>query len=117
MKKSLLSSAHQFLGQWLVSLLLAGLVACGSDTSVSIRFSSGTITDNARCSGGGGNFPLEQQNGLVVIVIVTDDTTIIHASSGEPARCADLTEGMRANVQGSDDNGDIRANQVDILSS
>jgi hypothetical protein len=117
MKTSPVSSAHRGLREWLVASLLAGLVACGSDTSVSIRFSSGTITDNARCSGGGGNFPLEQQNGLVVIVIVTDDTTIIHASSGKPARCPDLTEGTRANVQGSDDNGDIRANQVEILSS
>ena len=101
----------------LLSSLLLGLVCCGTDTSVSIRFSSGTISDNATCSGGGGNFPLEQQDGLVVIVIVTDDTTIVHASSGEPARCADLTEGTRASAQGTDDNGDIRANQVDILSS
>jgi hypothetical protein len=52
-----------------------------------------------------------------VVVIVTDDTTIVHASSGKPARCTDLTEGTRANVQGTDDNGDIRADQVDILSS
>jgi hypothetical protein len=103
---------------WLLSLLFLGLVSCGSDASfVSIRFSSGTIIDDARCSGGGGNFPLEQQGGLVVIVVITDDTTIVHASSGKPARCFDLTEGTRANVQGRDDNGDIRADQVDILSS
>jgi hypothetical protein len=102
---------------WLVSAFLLTFVACGSDTSVSIRFSSGTITDNAQCSGGGGNFPLEQQNGLVVVVIVTDDTTIVRVSSGKPARCTDLTEGTRANVQGTDDNGSIRADQVDILSS
>lgn len=103
---------------WLLSLLLLGVVSCGSDASfLSIRFSSGTIIDDARCSGGGGHFPLEQQGGLVVIVIVTEDTTIIRASSGAPARCLDLTEGTRASVQGTDDNGDIRANQVDILSS
>jgi hypothetical protein len=117
MKRFRMTGAYRGLGEWLVSLLLLGLVACGSDTSVSIRFSSGTITDNAQCSGGGGNFPLEQQNGLVVIVIVTDDTTIVHASSGKPARCADLTEGTRASVQGRDENGGIRADQVDILSS
>ena len=80
-----------------------------------IRFSSGTITDDARCSGGVGSFPLEQQNGLVVVVIVTDDTTIVHASSGKPARCVDLTEGTRANVQGMDDNGEIQADQVNMF--
>jgi hypothetical protein len=117
MKASLLTGMNRGLGEWVVSSLLLGLVACGSDTSVSIRFSSGTITDTAHCSGGDGQFPLEQQNGLVVIIIVTDNTTIIHASSGKPARCADLTEGTRANVQGADDNGDIRADQVEILSS
>ena len=103
--------------RWLLPSLLLGLVRCGTDTSLSIRFSSGTITNDARCSGGGGNFPLEQQDGLVVIVIVRDDTTIVHASSGIPARCADLVEGTRANVQGTDDNGEIQADQVDILSS
>ena len=88
MKASVVSGAYRGLVEWLVSAFLLMLVACGSDTSVSIRFSSGTITDDARCSGGVGNFPLEQQNGLVVVVIVTDDTpTIVHASSGKPARC------------------------------
>ena len=100
----------------LVSLVL-GLVCCGTDTSLSIHFSSGTITDNARCSGGGGDFPLEQQDGLVVIVIVRDDTTIVHASSGEPGRCADLTEGTRASVQGTNNGGRIQADEVSILSS
>ena len=113
----MVSVAHRGLIGWFVSAFLLMFVACGSDTSVSIRFSSGTITDNAQCAGGGGTFPLEQQNGLVVVIIVTDNTTIVHASSGRPARCADLTEGTRANVQGTDDNGDIRADQVDILSS
>jgi hypothetical protein len=102
---------------WLLSSLLLGLVSCGSGTSLSVHFSSGTITDNARCSGGGGDFPLEQQDGLVVIVIVRDDTTIVHASSGEPGRCADLTEGTRASVQGTNDDGRIQADEVSILSS
>ena len=102
---------------WLLSSLLLGLVSCGSGTSLSIHFSSGTITDDARCSGGGGSFPLEQQDGLVVIVIVTDDTTIVHASSGKPAPCVDLTKGTRASVQGTNDHGDILADEVSILSS
>lgn len=102
---------------WLLSSLLLGLVSCGSDTSLSVHFSSGTIADDARCSGGGGNFPLEQQDGLVVIVIITDNTTIIHASSGKPAPCVDLTKGTRASVQGTDDDGRIQADEVSILSS
>jgi hypothetical protein len=117
MKASLVTGMNRGLGGLITSLLL-GLVACGSDSSFfSIRFSSGTITDSAHCSGGSGQFPLEQQNGLVIVVIVTDNTTIIHASSGKPARCPDLIEGVRANVRGTDDNGDIRADQVEILSS
>jgi hypothetical protein len=103
--------------QWLLSLFLLALVSCGGDTSVSIRFSSGTIVDDASCSGASGSFPLEQQGGLVVIVIVTDDTTIVHASSGRPARCADLTAGTHASVQGADDDGGIRADQIAISSS
>jgi hypothetical protein len=100
-----------------VALLLAlGSAACGDDVSLSVRFSSGTVSETAQCSGGRGQFPLRQQDGLSVTILITDDTTIVRANF-TPATCGDLVKGERVSVRGADDDGRIRANEVELLDS
>ncbi len=70
-------------------LLVLASAACGDDVSLSVRFSSGTVSETAQCGGGGGRFPLLQQDGLTVTVLITDDTTIVRADFS-PASCGDV---------------------------
>ncbi len=97
-------------------LLALGLAGCGDDIHLSVRFSSGTVSETAQCSGGGGQFQLRQPDGLLVTILITDDTTIVRADF-TPATCADVVKGERASVRGSDDDGRIRANEIELLDS
>jgi hypothetical protein len=97
-------------------LLVLASAACGDDVSLSVRFSSGTVSETAQCAGGGGRFPLLQQDGLTVTVLITDDTTIVRADF-RPASCGDLVKGEQVSVRGTDDGGRIRADEVELLGS
>lgn len=90
------------------------LAACGSDVSLSIRTSFGTIDDPPSCAGSGGSFSFEEDGGLVIVVFLDDDT-VIRDAGGDPADCADLTRGTEARVRGAGDDDQLRADQVDIL--
>jgi hypothetical protein len=95
------------------SLALAAALGCGTD--VSIRFISGTVSETASCDGRDGRFPLRQSDGLTVVVIVTDETTIVRAGTSFRAGCDDIVAGDGASVRGSDDQGDIRADEVELF--
>jgi hypothetical protein len=96
----------------LVALLVSG--GCGSDASVAVHFTSGTVNETARCGPSGGQFPIRQPDGLVVSVFVTDDTTIVRAGFSAPAGCEDIAKGDHASVTGVADRGGIRADRVDL---
>ena len=96
----------------LAALLAAG--GCGSDVGVAVRFTSGTVSETARCGPDGGQFPLRQPDGLVVSIFITDDTTIVHAGFSAPAGCGDIAKGGHVSVTGTDDRGGIRAERVDL---
>jgi hypothetical protein len=89
---------------------------CGDDVSLSVRFSSGIVSETAQCRGNGGEFPLRQQDGLTVVIIISERTTIVRADFS-PAACTDVIEGERASVRGSDDQGHIQADEVELLGS
>ena len=93
------------------SVALAG---CGSDFAFAVRFTSGTIVDGADCDGDDGRFDLREDGGLVVVVIVDGDSRIRHLD-GSPAACDDLNEGTEASARGPDEDGGIRAREVNIL--
>jgi hypothetical protein len=97
-------------------LLALASAACGDDVSLSVRFSSGTVSETAQCAGGGGRFPLLQQDGLTVTVLITDDTTIVRADFS-PASCRDVVKGEQVSVRGADDGGRIRADEIELLGS
>ena len=90
------------------------LAACGSDVAFVVRFTAGTIVDGADCDGHDGRFDLREEGGLVVVVIVDGDSRIRHPD-GSPAACDDLNEGTEANARGPDEDGRIRAREVNIL--
>jgi hypothetical protein len=96
----------------LVGLLASG--GCGSDVNVTVRFTSGTVSETARCGPNGGQFPLRQPNGLVISIFVTDDTTIVRAGFSAPAGCSDIDAGDHASVTGVDDKGGLRAERVEL---
>ena len=100
-----------------MALLLAlGSAGCGDDVSLSVRFSSGTVSETAQCGGGRGQFQLRQQDGLSVTILITEDTTIVRADF-TPATCGDLVKGERVSVRGPEDDGRIRADEVQLLGS
>jgi hypothetical protein len=96
----------------LVALLASG--GCGSDVGVAVHFTSGTVSETARCGPDGGEFTLRQPEGLVVSIFVTDDTTIVHAGFSAPAGCGDIAKGDHASVTGTDEGGGIRAERVEL---
>jgi len=49
---------------WVLLGLAPG--GCGDDGSISVHFTSGTVSKTARCSGNRGEFPLTQSDGLSV---------------------------------------------------
>jgi hypothetical protein len=95
--------------------VLLGLAAggCGNDGSISVHFTSGTVSETARCSASRGEFALRQSNGLTVTVIVTDQTTIVRADF-TPGNCNDIVEGKEASVRGSDESAGFRATEIEI---
>jgi hypothetical protein len=97
-------------------LLVLASAGCGDDVSLSVRFSSGTVSETAQCGGSGGRFQLRQQDGLTVTVLITEDTTIVRADFS-PASCADVVKGEQVSVRGADDGGRIRADEVELLGS
>jgi hypothetical protein len=94
-------------------LLSLGSAACGSDTNVSVHFTSGTVSETAQCRGSRGEFPLRQTDGLEVIVVVTDETTIVRANF-TPGTCDDIVAGTQASVRGSNQSGRIQATEIEI---
>src|SRR5262249_25668279 len=94
----------------LLSLAQGG---CGDGGSISVHFTSGTVSETARWSGNPGALTLRQSDGLTVIVIVTDQTTIVRADF-TPAGCSDIVEGREASVRGSDESAGFRATDIEI---
>jgi len=86
---------------------------CGDNGSISVHFTSGTVSETARCSGNRGEFPLRQSDGLEVIIIVTDETTIVRANFNA-ANCSDIVAGTQASVRGSNQSGGIQATEIEI---
>ena len=95
------------------ALLSLGPGACGTDTNVSVRFTSGTVSETAQCRGSRGEFPLRQADGLEVIIIVTNETTIVRANF-TPATCGDIVAGTQASVRGSNQSGRIQATEIEL---
>jgi hypothetical protein len=81
-----------------------------------VRFTSGTVSETAQCAGERGQFPLRQPDGLVVTILITEDTTIVRADF-TPATCGDVVKGKQVSVRGPDDDGRIRADEVELLDS
>jgi hypothetical protein len=96
---------------WVLLSLAPG--GCGDGGSISVHFTSGTVSETARCSANRGEFPLRQSDGLTVIIIVTDQTTIVRADF-TPVGCSDIVEGKEASVRGSNESGGIRATEIEI---
>jgi len=97
-----------------LALLAVTLAACGSDVTLELRTSFGTIDDPPSCIGDGGSFSFEEEGGLVIVVFLDDDT-VIRAPDGDPADCEDLKTGTEARVRGDGDDDRIDADEVDIL--
>lgn len=69
---------------------------CGDDVSLSVRVSSGIVSETAQCRGNGGEFPLRQQDGLTVVIIITERTTIVRADFLPPhAPTSSRASGLR----------------------
>jgi hypothetical protein len=96
---------------WVLLSLVPG--GCGDDGSIAVHFTSGTVSETARCSGDRGEFPLRQSDGLTVVIIVTDQTTIVRADFSAGA-CSDIIAGKEASVRGSNQSGGIRATEIEI---
>jgi hypothetical protein len=96
---------------WVLLTLAPG--GCDNDGSISVHFTSGTVSETARCSGSRGEFPLRQSDGLSVIIIVTENTTIVRADF-TPGGCSDIVEGKEASVRGSNEAGGVRATEIEI---
>jgi hypothetical protein len=96
---------------WALLSLAAG--GCGDGGSIAVHFTSGTVSETARCSGNRGEFPLRQSDGLSVIIIVTDQTTIVRANFTAGA-CSDIVAGKEASVRGSNESAGIRATEIEL---
>jgi type II secretory pathway component HofQ len=89
---------------------MALAVGCGDfDFVFAVR--TGTVADDAACSGTGGSFGLRDQQGLTVLIVITEDTEVFFASGGR-ATCGDITKGVGAEVRGDNEDGTIAAQSV-----
>jgi hypothetical protein len=95
----------------LVAGCLSALAACGDGTFI-IAFNSGIIAGPPQCSGGGGQFPLQQSGGLEVLVVITDNTSIVVAGFG--GSCTDLAAGQAVEVAGRDSGDRIVATSITV---
>jgi|MudIll2142460700_1097286.scaffolds.fasta_scaffold344761_3 hypothetical protein len=94
----------------LVAVFVALATGCG-DVGFFFAVRTGTVTDDAECSGAGGSFGLRDQQGLTLLVVITDDTRIFFASGGG-ATCGDITKGAPVEVRGDEEDGTIAAESV-----
>ena len=108
MRKSKLA----WFGRALLVAAIALTAGCG-DVDFVFIVRTGTVTNDAACSGTGGSFGLRDQQGLTVLVVITEDTKVLFASGGAAA-CGDITRGAAAEVRGEDDGGRLVAQSVII---
>jgi len=101
------------LALWVLSLTP---LACGDNGVIFFQTNFGIVGSDATCNNGGGQFPLQQQNGLLVVVILGGTSSIVLAN-GAPGRCSDVRAGVHVSVNGRNEGGQIQAGEVRLLQS